>query len=71
MTVLVVFRQRLAQALAADPRSRAQIAREAGYHAGHIRRIVKGDRRSPTLEFAEAMAGALNVSLAWLLGFED
>lgn len=71
MTMLLTFRERLAVAMDADPRSRAAICRRAGYAQSHIRRLISGERHSPTLPLVETMAEALEVSPAWLLGFSE
>lgn len=71
MTMLSAFRERLALAMDADPRSRAAICRKAGYAHSHIRRLISGERHSPTLPLVATMAEALEVSPAWLLGLSE
>ena len=71
MSTVLAFRERLRIALNADPRTRPEIAKAAGYSAAHLRRLVSGARRAPTLELVDAMAGALGVSPAWLLGLSE
>lgn len=71
MTMLSAFRERLALAMDADPRGRAAICRRAGYDQSHIRRLISGERHSPTLPLVETMAEALEVSPAWLLGLSE
>ncbi len=64
------FRRRLHEALSADPRLMKQIAIDSGYHAGHIRKVVRGSRANPTLAFVEAMAWTLKREPSWLLGID-
>lgn len=71
MNMSAAFRVRLEQAMASDARSRAEIARVSGYSRPHLRRLIKGERRSPTLELVDAMADTLGVSRAWLLGLSE
>lgn len=71
MTTVAAFRERLSAAMAADPRPMAVVARHAGVSHGCISAILRGKQRSPTLETVDAISGALGLSTAWMLGFED
>lgn len=68
MPLADTFRERLADAIEADPRKRYMIAREAGYSETYIRRVLKGTQANPTLAFTEAMAQTLGVPLLWIIG---
>lgn len=73
MTLTSAFHMRFREAM---ERRRAEvpmkcIVAESGYSLDYIRRVIRGDQNNPSLLFVEAMAGALGVSVAWLLGLED
>lgn len=71
MSMVLAFRERLQTAVDRDPRSRAAIARRAGYEQSHLRRLMTGERYSPTVGLVDNLAAALDVSPAWLLGLSE
>lgn len=72
MSDLPTFRERLRIAVAAQPRPRWKaLERRSGYSVGYIRDLMHDRRHSPTLGCVYALAGALNVRPAWLLGLDN
>ena len=67
-TVNQSFQIRLRHALQSHKIS--VIARRSGYDENYIRSLREGRKSNPTISFVWAVAGALGVSPAWLLGLE-
>lgn len=57
------FRINLVNAIKADGRSVAAIARRSGYDQNHIRRIMNGTKPNPTLQFVQVMNDTLGKDL--------
>lgn len=57
------FRINLAEAIAADGRSLAAIARKAGYDRNYIYRVMTGVKPNPTLQFVDVMSDTLGRDL--------
>ncbi len=53
------FRHNLQRAIDADKRSIEQIAVRAGFSSSHVRHVLQGDKRNPTLQFVERITQAL------------
>lgn len=73
MSITATFQQRFREAM---QRRRAEvpmkcIVAQSGYSLDYIRRVGRGVQNNPSLQFIEAMAQTLGVSVAWLLGLED
>lgn len=49
------FRINLVQAVEADGRSLAAIARRSGYDRNYIKRVMTGAKPNPTLQFVQVM----------------
>jgi hypothetical protein len=72
MTDLPTFRARLGEAVLAQPKPRWKaIEHRSGYGASHIHNLITGACHSPTLECVYALAEALDVTPAWLLGLDN
>lgn len=61
MTITKAFRENLRATIKAHPLPTKAICFKAGYNYAHVRKVISGARANPTLQFVEAMAGALGV----------
>ena len=61
MTLTKASRTNLRAAIKAHPLPTKAICFKAGYNYAHVRKVISGARANPTLQFVEAMAGALGV----------
>ena len=57
------FRNNLIDAVKADGRSLAAIARRSGYDRNYIKRVMTGVRPNPTLQFVQVMSDTLGKEL--------
>lgn len=64
------FSERLAEGLRARKMSAAELSRLSGVDKGSISRYLKGERSNPTTARIDALARALLVSPAWLMGYD-
>ncbi len=64
------FSERLTEALRAKKMTAAELSRLSGVDKGSISRYLKGERNNPTTERIDALARALFVSPAWLMGYD-
>jgi transcriptional regulator with XRE-family HTH domain len=67
----LLFRQRLANAMAEQSVSQSALARNTGVDRSTISQILKGDKRLPNAQLAADCAAVLGISADWLLGLTD
>jgi transcriptional regulator with XRE-family HTH domain len=61
------FRKNLAAEIEKYPGTLVALAYRSGYGVSYLRRILKDDRKNPTLLFVECMAESLGISPLSLL----
>lgn len=56
------FRDNLRAAVKDRKTSIKVVSYKAGYNYGYVRKVMSGCRTNPTIQFVEALAGALNMN---------
>ena len=67
MTLASTFSNNLQLAIRRSGKSKASVARKAGYSPSYLDRIINGERPNPSLYFVECMAQAVGVDPLSLL----
>lgn len=64
----MLFRELLGRAMGLQGLKSKELAHKSGVSQRYINALLKGERNSPTIRVAAALARALSVSLDWLAG---